>query len=146
MVAAVVDVNRQGQGVQRTFLDPSGRKAKVDSPKMSLGAIRGCAVRLGPPAAHIGICEGIETGLSVVQLYGMTAWATLGGHGDKLVLPDDVTRVTVFGDNGKAGRDIASSVAAAIHRSGRPVDLSFPPSEHSDFNDVLQSITRGFAA
>jgi putative DNA primase/helicase len=142
LVAAVVDVTGHGQAIHRTYLTPHHQKANVPSPKMALGPLRGCAVRLGPVAEHIGLCEGIETGLSIMQLYGLPVWAALGPHGDKVVLPPEVRRVTVFGDNGDAGHEIASRTAAAIHRGGHPVDLAFPPPEHSDFNDALVALDR----
>ncbi len=45
LVAAVTDASGRLMGVQRTWLDPKGGKAKVREPRRSLGRVRGHAVR-----------------------------------------------------------------------------------------------------
>ena len=62
--------------IHRTYLRPDGSaKADVDPNKMSLGPIRGGAVRLGPPAPKMAVTEGIEDGMTIFQETGLSVWA-----------------------------------------------------------------------
>ena len=139
MIAGVQVVDHHPVAVHRTYLQLNGRgKANVSQPRMALGPIAGGAVRLGPAGVEIGICEGIETGLSVAQLFGVTVWCCLGGSNMKnLALPEIVERVRIFGDNGEPGHRFAESAAEAFHRQGRKVTLTYPTEQYGDFNDVL---------
>ena len=126
--------------VQRIFLTADfTRKAAVTNPKMSLGPTAGGSVRLGPAQAEIGIAEGIESGLAAQQLYGLPVWASLGASNlSNVVLPDKILRVTVFGDNGDAGRAAAKVAAETFSQQGREVRIAFPKGDVGDFNDLLQ--------
>jgi hypothetical protein len=104
---------------------------------MALGTIRGAAVRLAEARDRVGICEGIETGLSVMQLYSLPIWCSLGSNGDKMELPTSVRHIIVFGDNGEPGEKIAYRTAEAAIKSGRNVEIVFPALAFSDFNDAL---------
>src|SRR5207245_1346722 len=79
LVAAVQSPAGRVTAIQRTFLSEDGRaKAAVDRPKLALGDFGTGAVRLAPPAAVLGLCEGIESALSAMQLHRLGAWCTLG--------------------------------------------------------------------
>jgi DNA primase len=68
MVALVASVDDRAIGVQRTYLNAAGTgKAAVPNPKLSLGNVRGGAIRLAPCARTLTIAEGIEDGLSLQQ-------------------------------------------------------------------------------
>jgi len=79
MVAAVQHVGRSIKGIHRIFLSADGtRKAGVDKPKKMKGTCWGGAVRLGPVAETIIVCEGIETGMSLAQsMPGSSVWCAL---------------------------------------------------------------------
>lgn len=136
MVAAVQAPDRHVTAVHRTFLDPRGhRKAQVSSPKMALGPLGSGAVRLAAAGETLGISEGIETGLSAMQFFGVPVWAALGSRMHHVALPDEVHHVIIFADNGDAGRETAEKAAGAFTGQGRIATLQFPPEEFGDWND-----------
>ena len=139
MIAAISGTNKKVSGVHQTFLrlDGSG-KATVSTPKLALGRLSGDAVRLAPATEILGIAEGIETGLSAMQLYGGAVWCACGSHIDKIVLPDQVKHVRIYADNGEAGERNAERAAQTFHRQGRRVTIVRPADIHGDFNDCLQ--------
>ena len=67
LVAGVQGVDGRGLGVQRTYLAEPGRKADVEPPKASLGPVGGGAVRLCHGPGALLVCEGVETGLALVD-------------------------------------------------------------------------------
>jgi hypothetical protein len=139
MVAAVQDGNGEIVAVHRTYLLPDGTgKAQVSSPKMALGPLGDGAVRLAGDAPAIGLAEGIETGLSVMELFDIPVWAALGSRLDAVSFPREVRELQIFGDNGEAGHAAANKAAAKLHAEGRHVFLRFPPPEYGDWNDVLR--------
>ncbi len=145
MVAGVQDAAGDVVAIHRTYLRRDGKdKAPVSPDKMALAPIAGCAVRLGPAQEELGFSEGIETGLSCMQLYDGSVLATCGPHGDKIQLPDVVQRVVVYRDVGNPGRAIAERLAASFHKQGRKVTI-VTPTIGADFNDVLRA-TRSEAA
>jgi hypothetical protein len=110
MLAPVVDVKGELIGLHRTWvLEDGSGKAPVDRPKMMLGSVGGGGVRLVDDEdvrGILGIAEGIETALSVMQMYGLPMWAALSADGMlKLELPDYVTEPVLFPDNDPPQRD-----------------------------------------
>ncbi len=104
MIVAVQGPNRTITAIHRTFLLPDGqRTARVNKPKMALGPIGNGAVRLAKAGPVLGLAEGIETALSAMQLFNVPCWAALGSTLDKIVLPEVVRQVVVYGDRGEAG-------------------------------------------
>jgi hypothetical protein len=140
MVAGIQGPDRRVYAVHRVYLRADGiDKAPLSQPKMTLGPMSGGAVRLGRAAAELGICEGIESGLSAMQLYGLPVWCALGGGNMAgILLPENVKRIVIYGDNGKAGQDHAKRAAWHFYNEGKHVRLSFPPEGYSDFNDLLK--------
>jgi hypothetical protein len=66
LLATVTDLHGRVTGLQRTWLDPSGRdKAPVPSPRRALGEIAGHGVRFGTADDVMAAGEGLETVLSV---------------------------------------------------------------------------------
>lgn len=129
-------------GLHVTYLRADGRgKAAGDRPKVMLGA-RG-VVRLVPDAEvtlGLGLAEGIETALAVMQRYGWRpVWAAgcAGGVAGFPVLPG-IEALTVFADvdDGGAGRKAAEECAARWHSAGREARIT-PALPGKDFADLV---------
>ena len=145
LVAFVRNAGGRVVGIHRTYLAPDGAaKADLPSPRMMLGPVAGGTVRLAPPGgnAALGIAEGIETALSVMQSCpGLPVWAALAaGNLAHVALPPEVVRVVILADNDGEGAGIrAAERAAARHAAeGRRVWIAMPDRAGEDFNDLLQ--------
>src|SRR5262249_33758329 len=97
MVAAIEDLDGRIVAIHRTYLKPDGTgKAEVEHNKKILAPNNGSAVHLTAGASTLVICEGIETGLSILQAVGLHVWAALGtsnlGH---VELPDFVREIII---------------------------------------------------
>lgn len=151
MVAEVLDADGQPIAIHRTYLDRSGRKASLETAKMTLGPMWGGAVRLtddqGPPPALV-IGEGIESSASAGLLLDLPAWAALsaGNLGGGLVLPEVVRAVTIAADADTVGMREAEQAARRWRAEGRTVRIALPDIAGQDFNDLLQDRTRRTAA
>lgn len=140
MVAAVQRPDGKIIAVQQTWLTRDGEKAAGPKPRHNTGLFGTGAVRLGPAAEVLGLAEGVETGLSAMQLTGVTVWCCLGKRMHKVWLPPEVKVVHLFVDNDTSGRK-ATELTAEVHtRAGRTVVLRPPPSECNDWNDFLNLI------
>lgn len=145
MIAIVVDSNGHPIGVHRTFLTSTGRKASVEPVKMSLGGVSGGAVRLLTPKspfvpAKLAIAEGLETGLSVMQMNrGLSVWAALSTSGlCNVALPAAVKEVIVCADGDAAGDKAARTLKRRLEYERRAVRIARAP-RGKDFNDLLCS-------
>jgi DNA primase len=139
LVAACQDAGGRVTGIQRVCLTPEGQKAGRKA-KLSLGQVRGGALRLGPPAAHLVLCEGPEDGLTLWQRSRgrSSIWVSLGTCNlHAVVLPDAVEAVTIAGDNNPAGRAAAEVAAEAYAAQGRRVRIVYPGPDFADWNDEL---------
>ncbi len=125
--------------ITRTFLSHDGRrKALVEPSRMMLGRVAGGAVRLAPAGDTLGVAEGIETALSVMQATGMPMWAALSTSGyARLGLPPGVREIVIFADNDRAGLEAARHAAVRWHAEGRTVRIAVPPQPGMDFNDLV---------
>lgn len=125
-------------GIHRTFLDPAtGAPASLARPKLALGSLGNGAVRLGGVAACLGLAEGIETALSVMQLFGLPCWATLGAERFAQVsLPGEVRCLFLFLDNDQGGRR-AEALARRHYSSLQQIEIRRPQDVGFDWNDVL---------
>jgi DNA primase len=142
LIAACQRLDGRLAGVQRIFLQQDGLRADIPRPKLSLGAIKGGALRLGPVAAEIIVCEGPEDGLTLHQMLPTTpVWVALGsGNISYMELPLEVRRVLVAGDNNPAGRKAAQDACEAFRSQGRQATTIFPDADYDDFNDELRGI------
>jgi len=138
LVAAVTGGN--GPAIHRTYLRPDGSgKADVDPARMMLGGTAGGAVRLSEGSTRLVVCEGIETGLSLVSILGGrdTIWAALSTSGMRsLHLPAQSGALVVATDGDDAGRAAGHALAERAHALGWQVSL-LPAPEGRDWNDVL---------
>lgn len=144
MVAAVQNLAGEIIGIHRTFLAPGGvEKATVEPAKMMLGPCSGGAVRLSAATSTLAICEGIETGLSVMQATGLPTWIGLSAHGvEALELPPlpIACNVIIFADHDSRGIEAAQRTGKKFLLQGRRVWIPVPALPDSDFNDVLRGI------
>ncbi len=140
MVAAVQAPDRSVTAIHRTFIRDDGQgKAGVDKPKMALGPFGAGAVRLGPVGPALGIAEGIETGLSAMQLFDMPVWCSLScSRLDRLGLPSEVLELHLFGDRGGPGVEAVERAVKAYQAQGRRVVVRLPPESFGDWNDALR--------
>ena len=125
--------------VHRTFLRPDGRGlADLSHPRRGLGRFSTGAVRLGGPAARLGLAEGIETALSATALFGMPCWATLGTERfGRIALPADVRELHLFLDHDAGGRR-AERLAREAYRRVPRIESHVPERPGDDWNDVLR--------
>jgi len=142
LIAACQNMRGTVVGVQRVYLTEDGHKAGVAHPKLSLGQVRGCAVRLGPVARAIIVCEGPEDGLTLRQgLPEASVWVALGtGNLPFVELPDAIVAVTIAGDNNVPGRAAVAAGSEAFATQGREVRTIYPNPAFKDWNDELMDV------
>ena len=158
LVAAVTDGEGTLTGVQRTWLDPSGRtKAPVTTPRRAMGHLLGHAVRFsglcdgmagaaGSGAAKLDVMaagEGIETVLSlrsVLPTLPMAA-ALSAGHLASLLPPAGLRRMYIVRDNDRAGHWAAERLATRMQEAGIEVIVLTPTL--GDLNDDLRQLGPG---
>lgn len=138
LVAAVVSPGNRLTGIQRIYLNGKGdEKARVPRSKLSLGKISGGAIRLASAAATMAVTEGLEDGLTLMQVQGHATWVACGAANlPRLILPHRVETVIVGGDNDPTGRDAAARAVAAHLARGIRAHAIFPL-EAKDFNAEL---------
>ena len=140
MVAGVQATNGEIVGVHRTYLrKDGGGKAQVAVPRMSLGRVSGCAVRLGLVGTFVAISKGIENALSAMQaMPGLVTWAALSTTGMRaVVLPPQVRKVLILADADPPGEEAAHALADRLVIEGRTVSIAHP-ANGADFHDVLR--------
>ena len=138
--AIVADVQPTG-GVHRTFIGKAGERL-TRSNKMMLGPCLGGAVRLSQGAGPLVVCEGIETGLSLLSgLLNERAnvWAALSTSGMKgLILPNESGELIIATDGDEAGIEAGERLGSRAVISGWNVRLK-PAPDGQDWNDVLRN-------
>jgi putative DNA primase/helicase len=140
MVAAVRDLNGKGINVHRTFLGPNGKADMSDPRAMMPGRLPdGCAVRLAPAKAIMGIAEGIETAIAASVKFKMPVWSAINATMlAKWIPPEEVEEVHVFGDNDAkfAGQAAAYALASRLAgRMGLRVQVHIPERVGTDWAD-----------
>lgn len=143
--------NERGEAVtiHRTFLTKDGFKAPVDSPKQIMPYpsdmhLTGAVARLREPKnGSLGIAEGIETTLAVMQATGQVCWAaTTAALLQGAILPN-IRKVTIWADNDLkgAGERAARILEDRLKKEGQQVEVYLPdrPGEMKsrDWADVL---------
>ena len=128
LIAAAQDVDGRITGIQRVFVDPDRRGFPFRPLRLSLGRIRGSALRLGPAREEIMLTGSLEDGLALMRMFvGATVWASLGeANLAGVVLPPVVRSVILFGDADDPGRAAAGRARAAFEERGLHVAELFP--------------------
>lgn len=128
----------RAEGIHRTFLLEDGR-AKAPPGKKMLGSVKDAVVRLFPfpEDGHIGIAEGMETALAAHALFGTPVWAALSADGmARFQWPEGIRHVTIFADDGDAGRQAAATLSDRLNNADVPNSI-VRPLHGDDFNDDL---------
>lgn len=141
-LAVVSNAARYPIGCQRYFVGPKGGALSVavvgdkGVRKAALGRPRGGAVRMGDgfPEGVLVLCEGVETGLAVMQATGWTVWPCLSAEPMTRVefSPEDlaaITTVVIAGDTDRsdAGREYAELAAERVRTEfGLPAAVALP--------------------
>ncbi|GAA0571143.1 toprim domain-containing protein [Craurococcus roseus] len=130
-------------GVHRTFLALDGTGKAPPGPsgegaKMMLGAAG--VVRLTPDedvTLGLGLCEGIETGLALLQRFGHApVWAAAAaGAVARFPLLHGIEALTVFADADAPGLASARACKARWAEAGREVRVVWPGQAGRDFAD-----------
>lgn len=145
MVGLCVNGRDELVAIQRIFLRPDGSgKANMRKPKLTLGRVRGSALRLGPVAPEVVITEGPEDGLTLLQgLPGASVWVALGtALMPEMELPPEVRSVVIAGQNDEAGHGAVKRTAEAMSLRGLAVKTMFPDPQYRDWNDELMGVVR----
>lgn len=148
LVAAVTDHRGEITGVHRTWLDPSRKdKARVPSPRRSLGAILGNGVHFGEIRDVVLIGEGIETVLSIKSaLRDLPMVAALSAsHLAAWEFPPHLQCLIIACDNDAAGQRGGYRLGDRAEAAG--VRVTMITSLRSDFNNDLSAMsTEAFRA
>jgi hypothetical protein len=145
MVAKMVDpLTGAFVGVHRTFLLPDGSGKVPYKPKMMLGGAG--VIHLSADedvTTGLGITEGIENGLSIIQVAGWSPVWACGSAASIAKLPvlDGIECLTIFADADQPGMVAARECATRWIAANREVQI-IPPRRGGDWNDVV----RGLAA
>ena len=130
-------------GIQRTYLDEGGGKARVAIPKKSLGRVSGGAIRLAPCAAKLTVCEGLEDGLSLQQELGRAVWVAAGASMlPNMRFPEGVRDVVIGADGDDAGERAARNAQDTFLSRGVAARIIRPLEGFKDFNAELQGLER----
>jgi len=140
LIALATSADNRGTGIQRTYLNGSGTdKASVPKQKLSLGRIRGSAIRLAPCDLQMIICEGLEDGLTLQQEIGVATWVSAGvGNLKTMDLPARVRSIIIGADADRNGEVGARAAAERFVADGREVRIIRPCNGYKDFNAELR--------
>jgi hypothetical protein len=141
LLATVTDLEGKVTGLQRTWLNPSGRdKAPVPSPRRALGEIAGYGVRFGTANNVMAAGEGLETVLSVrTILPAMPMAAALSANHLAVFRPPlALRRLYVAQDNDATGRRAAQQLSCRAQAGGIEAITLTP--RLKDFNDDLRQL------
>lgn len=141
LVAAVTDLEGRVCGIQRTYLSDDGSKLDVPAPKLSLGRLRGGAIRIGEGSDVIAVCEGLEDGLSIwLTNPELSVWIAAGaGMMASMRLPEGCRQIIVAADRDEAGMRAAAAAKHAYSRCVSRVKVIHPLPGFKDFNAQLQA-------
>lgn len=152
ILAAVQDSAGEICGLQRIWVErrydvsekglpPKGARATdLAAGKKTLGHLRDGAVRLFDPAHGMGIAEGVETALAAAERFCVPVWASCGGaRMGSVRMPPECGRLTIYGDNGTNGRELAERAAEAHRARGIKVSVEYPPEQWGDWCDVVRA-------
>lgn len=141
MIAAAQDADGRVRGIQRTYVDEDGVRIGWAEPRLALGRMRGCALRLGPVSPRIMLAAATEDALSLRLMFpGATVWSAFGDANlAKVEFPSVVTEVVLCGDADGSGRAAVLAAHEAYRAKGIRTDELFPRAG-KDFNEEWMAL------
>lgn len=143
MLCRFDDVNGNALTFHATYLTDDGEKASFASVRKFMpakGVLNGGAIRFDA-GEELHIAEGVESALSVMQLYGVACWAA-GNAGllERFELPVWVKKLIICADNDAnfTGQKAAYNLAHKYAMKGVQVSVIVPDVINSDFNNVVK--------
>lgn len=149
MIAKVCNGAGAGISLHRTFLTPEGTKANGvgrSARKLMPGSLPdSVAIRLSlitddDVPKVLGVAEGIETALSVRQMFGIQCWSLINSvMMAKWNPPEGVEKIIIYGDNDVSftGQAAAYKLAYRLCAKVGEVEVKIPD-RLGDWNDVHQ--------
>ena len=128
-------------GAQITYLSTDLKsKAKTEPIRQSFGLLRGGFVYVGcpDPAKPLLVAEGYEDALSVSQITGLPAIASLGTANMKTVNVPPCSEIIIAADDDMPGQAAAETLAKRL--VGRRVRIALPPRGYADWNEALTDV------
>ncbi len=143
MLALMTDpVTNRPLGVHRTFLASAGRGKAAGRTKMMVG--HAGIIRLVPDngvTRGLGVAEGIETSLAVMQHAGwLPVWACASAGGiSRFPVLGGIEALTIFTDRDDKGAGFAAAKACAERwvAAGREATIALPPGGTDWLNALL---------
>lgn len=87
------------EAIHRIYLDHSGKKAKIDNPKMALAPIKGLGIWFGEPNRTLYLTEGPENALSLMEMGVEFAVSSIYGTNlHNLTIPKCVKTLIIYPD------------------------------------------------
>lgn len=133
--------------VHRTYLDGTGEKANIESPKKMFPPLKptaGGAIRLFEVSNVVAVAEGIETAIAVKELMNVPCWSVIStALMETFEPPKGIDTVIICADNDKnfAGQKSAYILANKLFNKGFNVSVMIPQFPGTDFLDELNSQT-----
>ncbi|MGD9968771.1 MAG: toprim domain-containing protein [Hyphomonadaceae bacterium] len=142
IVAAITNTDGALQGVQVTLLTGHGTtKAAIPTPRRVIGKLMGGVVRLAEIQDELAIGEGVETMLSVSEVFGVPAWAALSADNlSRIIITAPLRRLIIAADNDDAGLRAAEALRTRV-ASTIAVEIEPAPAGFNDWNDWARAQT-----
>lgn len=151
LVAAIRDREGSIITLHRTYLSPSGAKAKVECPRKMLSipdekTVTGSAIQLGgiPLQGVMGVAEGLETAMSAMRVSGVPTWSCISATIlEQFEPPSGVHTVLIWADLDKSrrGQQAAQVLKSRLLQKGIVVHVMLPKlplkGKGVDWNDVM---------
>ncbi|PZQ63454.1 MAG: virulence-associated protein E [Phenylobacterium zucineum] len=138
LLAAIRDPSGELQGVEVTYLAPNGWRARVRTPRKTVGSCpAGSAVRLFAPGPRLLVGEGVFTCLAAARWFRLPAWALLSTRNLRAWRPPPGVRfVLIAADRGADGERSARALASGLGDAGVGWALRLPPAPSGDWDEA----------